>query len=118
MFVFGIAADGVFFVVAGGDDGVDGDNCVVVVVVLADSLPKLDFVVDLNVGVSIDVYDVLLNSLKRNVADDTRMQRMLTKMLLLLLKNSLLNSLLNSLTQLWLLLNSWVKQVANLNDLL
>lgn len=96
------AVAAVSYVAVGDDDGDDVGVAAVVVlwqIVAADLLPRLDFVADLNVGVSIDVYDVLLNSLKRNVADDTkmrtrkRMRRMMmmmttTKMLLLLCGNS------------------------------
>lgn len=88
----------VFFV---GDYYCDDDvgvNCVVgdfvrysvADVVAGDLLLRLDFVVDLNDVVSIDGYDVLSNSLKRNVVDDitkrTRTRTKTTKMRTLLRK--------------------------------
>lgn len=74
---------------------------VVVVAVVVEGL--IDFVADLNAFVSIDVYDVLLNSLKRNVADDTKTKKkktttMTTRSMLCSLRENLL------------------KQVVNLND--
>ena len=84
--------------------------CVDVVVVVVAVECLIDFVADLNAFVSIDVYDVLLNSLKRNVADDTKTTTTTTK------KKRTTKTTMRTRSMLCLLRENLLKQVVNLND--